>query len=82
MNFIHVPFETSLSKDGDKLPENTGFSTYKVKNWRDAQENAINRLIRQRDMALSGLIAPDGRSGVCGSHVRKPRATTRKKTTA
>lgn len=82
MNFIHVPFETSLSKDGDKLPENTGFSTYKVKNWRDAQENAINRLIRQRDMALSGLISPDGRSGVCGSHVRKPRATTRKKTTA
>ncbi|HND04482.1 MAG TPA: hypothetical protein PL012_02325, partial [Candidatus Obscuribacter sp.] len=52
MNFIHVPFETSLSKDGDKLPENTGFKVFPVKNWRDAQENAINRLIRQRDMAL------------------------------
>lgn len=79
MNFIHVPFETSLSKDGDKLPENTGFRVFPVKNWRDAQENAINRLIRQRDMALSGIGTTGGTCGSSRPARRKPRATTGKK---
>ncbi|HMW88491.1 MAG TPA: hypothetical protein PKN86_05200 [Candidatus Obscuribacter sp.] len=79
MNFIHVPFETSLSKDGDKLPENTGFKVFPVKNWRDAQENAINRLIRQRDMALSGIGTTGGTCGASRPARRKPRATTGKK---
>lgn len=79
MNFIHVPFETSLSKDGDKLPENTGFKVFPVKNWRDAQENAINRLIRQRDMALSGIGTTGGTCGSSRPARRKPRATTGKK---
>jgi len=79
MNFIHVPFETSLSKDGDKLPENTGFRVFPVKNWRDAQENAINRLIRQRDMALSGIGTTGGTCGASRPARRKPRATTGKK---
>ena len=71
MNFIHVPFETSLSKDGDKLPENTGFTTYNVKNWRDAEENAINRLIRKRDMAISGI---SGNKNGCSTRSNaKPR---------
>lgn len=74
MNFIHVPFETSLSKDGDKLPENTGFSTYKVQNWRDAEENAINRLIRKRDMAISG-ISGSSKSG-CSTRSSSPRRRT------
>lgn len=72
MNFIHVPFETSLSKEGDKLPEGTGFKTFKVKDWRDAEENAINRLIRQRDMANSGIGSNGScKTGNCGSS--KPR---------
>ena len=79
MNFIHVPFETSLSKDGDKLPENTGFKVFPVKNWRDAQEHAINRLIRQRDMALSGIGTTGGTCGASRPARRKPRATTGKK---
>ncbi|MBI5172897.1 MAG: hypothetical protein SFV17_16425 [Candidatus Obscuribacter sp.] len=79
MNFIHVPFETSLSKDGDKLPENTGFKVFKVANWRDAQENAINRLIRQRDMALSGIGTTGGTCGASRPARRKPRATSGKK---
>ncbi len=79
MNFIHVPFETSLSKDGDKLPENTGFKVFKVSNWRDAQENAINRLIRQRDMALSGVGTTGGTCGASRPARRKPRATSGKK---
>lgn len=79
MNFIHVPFETSLSKDGDKLPENTGFKVFKVSNWRDAQENAINRLIRQRDMALSGVGTTGGTCGASRPARHKPRATSGKK---
>lgn len=71
MNFIHVPFETSLSKDGDKLPEGTGFTTYKVQNWRDAEENAINRLIRKRDMAISGISSST--KGGCSTRSSSPR---------
>jgi len=50
-----------------------------VKNWRDAQENAINRLIRQRDMALSGIGTTGGTCGASRPARRKPRATTGKK---
>jgi FMN phosphatase YigB (HAD superfamily) len=77
-NFIHVPFETSLSKHGDKLPENTGFELYQVSDWRDLQENAINRLIRKRDMALSG-IGGSSNGTCCNAHSPKARRTTRTK---
>lgn len=50
-NFIFLPLESSLSKNGDKLPENTGFTTFQVTDWRDAEERAIKRLLRRRKMA-------------------------------
>ena len=51
-NFIYLPLESSLSKNGDKLPADTGFKTFEVVDWRDAEERAIKRLLRQRKMAM------------------------------
>jgi FMN phosphatase YigB (HAD superfamily) len=51
-NFIYLPLESSLSKTGDKLPENTGFKTFSVVDWRDGEERAIKRLLRRRKMAM------------------------------
>ncbi len=51
-NFIFLPLESSLTKSGDKLPANTGFTDFKVSDWRDAEERAIKRLLRRRKMAM------------------------------
>ncbi len=50
-NFIFLPLETSLSKNGDKLPD-SNFKSFKVTDWRDAEERAIKRLLRRRKMAM------------------------------
>ena len=54
-NLIYLPLEASLPKATDKFPENTGFTHYNVNNWREAEQRAINRLIRQRDPAAHTL---------------------------
>lgn len=48
-NYIHLPLEAGWAFDQSRtLPENTGFSVYHAKNWREAEEKGINRLIRKR----------------------------------
>jgi beta-phosphoglucomutase-like phosphatase (HAD superfamily) len=56
-NLIYLPLEASLPKATDKFPENTGFTQFNVNNWREAEQRAINRLIRQRDQAIRSLPA-------------------------
>jgi FMN phosphatase YigB (HAD superfamily) len=79
-NFIFLPLESSLSKNGDKLPEDTGFKTFEVVDWRDAEERAIKRLLRQRKMAMgddegkSALQAqPGGCAGCAACQKRRKR---------
>lgn len=57
-NFVYLPLESSLTRSGDKLPENTGFETFETTDWRDTEERAIQRLIRRRQQ----LIEEDGDS--------------------
>jgi FMN phosphatase YigB (HAD superfamily) len=48
-NFIHLPLEQGWSFDNSDLPANTGFQLFEVKSWIEAQDRAIDRLIRQRE---------------------------------
>ncbi len=50
-NFLHLPLEGSAVGKGE-LPKFTAFSSYKASSWREAEEMGINRLIRQRQVAL------------------------------
>jgi hypothetical protein len=76
-NFIHLPPESSLSKNGDKLPENTGFTTFSVTDWRDGEERAIKRLLRRRKMAMgndegkSVVLQAQGQTCTCKNKRRK-----------
>lgn len=56
-NLIYLPLEASLPKATDKFPENTGFTHFNVNNWREAEQRAINRLIRQRDHGVRSVPA-------------------------
>ncbi len=47
-NFIWLPLEGGWSFDQKDLPQNTGFDLFQVKNWRQAEEQAIARLLRRR----------------------------------
>lgn len=46
-NFIHLPFERGVFDTVD-VPDGSGFDMFKVKDWRDAEERAILRLLRRR----------------------------------
>lgn len=51
-NFIYLPLEQSLVRPTDKLPEGTGFTVYNARDWREAEERGIIRLLRRRHVAL------------------------------
>lgn len=48
-NFIYLPLEPGWSFDNKSvLPENTGFEVVRVDDWRQAEEQGINSLVRRR----------------------------------
>ena len=48
-NFVYLPLEAGWSFDKSKqLPQDTGFEMFPVTDWREAEEKAINRLLRRR----------------------------------
>lgn len=53
-NFIYLPNEAGWSFDHSKpVPQDTGFQMFSVKDWREAEERGINRLMRRRKSAAS-----------------------------
>lgn len=47
-NFIYLPLESSLARAEDKLPDDTGFDRFLVRDWREVEERGIIRLLRRR----------------------------------
>ncbi len=65
-NYIHLPLETGWSFDQSRaLPENTGFQVFYAKNWREAEEKGINRLIRMRHAQAQRKGGAKGKTGRC-----------------
>ncbi len=74
-NLIYLPLESSLPKATDKFPENTGFQQFNVNNWREAEQRAINRLLRQRDEGMREMVAKNqslGNAKCGGCKTRRP----------
>jgi FMN phosphatase YigB (HAD superfamily) len=57
-NFIHMPLE-GWEYDEAELPTGTGFESFTVTDWRDAEERALARLLRRRDNTLLDPASPD-----------------------
>lgn len=53
-NFIYLPLEKGWSFDQVDLPTDTTFDQFTVKDWRDAEDRAITRLLRKREQAMIG----------------------------
>jgi FMN phosphatase YigB (HAD superfamily) len=51
-NFIYLPLEKGWSFDDTDLPANTGHDTFSVKDWREAEDRAITRLLRKREQMV------------------------------
>ncbi|HEY9730565.1 MAG TPA: HAD family hydrolase [Drouetiella sp.] len=51
-NFIHLPLEEGWQFDHCDLPANTGFQLFEPTTWLEAEERAIERLLRQREMRI------------------------------
>lgn len=51
-NMIYNPLETGLKFDEAELPTQTDFEIFVVKNWREAEEQGIMRLVRRRRYLL------------------------------
>lgn len=64
-NFIYLPMEPGWAFDKAVLPRQTGFEVFEVKDWRDAEERGINRILRRRQSAGES----DG-NGSPGAHAR------------
>jgi len=76
-NLIFLPLESSLPKASDKFPEGFGFTKFNVNNWREAEQRAINRLLRQRDEGMRTAAANPPKCGGCKT--RRPAKTSIKK---
>ncbi len=76
-NLIYLPLESSLPKATDKFPQGTGFSQFNVFNWREAEQRAINPLLRRRDQGMRALAGqPKTGSDKCGGcKTRRPAKT-------
>jgi FMN phosphatase YigB (HAD superfamily) len=62
-NFIYLPLEKGWSFDDTDLPANTGHDVFSVKDWREAEDRAITRLLRKREQ----MVAHEDDSD-CGKH--------------
>jgi len=52
-NFCWLPMEGGWAFDRrSALPENTGYECFEVKDWREAEEHGINRLLRRRQASM------------------------------
>lgn len=51
MNFIHIPFEKGVFDNVD-LPVASKYETFSVKDWRNAEERGILRLLMRREQAM------------------------------
>jgi len=61
-NFIYLPMEPGWAFDKAELPKDTGFQVFECANWREAEEQAINRLVRRRRAALDAAGADSSTS--------------------
>jgi FMN phosphatase YigB (HAD superfamily) len=68
-NFIYLPMEPGWAFDKAVLPRQTGYEVFEVKDWRDAEERGINRILRRRHSV--------GESDGNGSQGAHPKATPR-----
>jgi FMN phosphatase YigB (HAD superfamily) len=51
-NFVYLPLEIGQEFDINRpLPQGSGFEVFNARDWREAEEKAINRLLRRRRMA-------------------------------
>jgi len=66
-NFLHMPLE-GWSFDKGELPKRTGFKAFLARNWREAEEKGINRVLVQRQVALEEEEAAQKDCGKCGNH--------------
>lgn len=51
-HFIHLPLEQGWMFDHSELPVNTGFQLFEPKTWLEAEDRAIERLLRQREQRM------------------------------
>ncbi len=58
-NFIYLPMEPGWAFDNAELPEDTGFDVFHVRDWREAEERGINRLLRRRQAAMNTIRSSD-----------------------
>lgn len=72
-NFIHVPFEPGVFDSETELVSTNGFEVFKVRDWRDAEERAIQRLTMRRDLALEREKAAGANAGCksCKAHATR-----------
>lgn len=71
-NFIYLPLEAGWSFDKSKaIPQETGFQMFEVKDWREAEERGINRLLRRRKSAQMGQPGDEASSRKCHGHKNK-----------
>ena len=49
-NFLYLPMEPGWAFDKAELPKDTGFEMFEAKDWREAEEKGINRLLRRRHL--------------------------------
>lgn len=54
-NFVYLPLEPGWAFDHSReLPKDSGFEMFEVKDWREAEDKAINRLLRRRKASSRG----------------------------
>lgn len=52
-NFVYLPLEPGWAYDkAATLPQNTGFKSFEVSDWRQAEQRAINSLVRKKRMLM------------------------------
>ena len=65
-NFIYLPLEPGWAFDNQSvLPTDTGFEVFRVDDWRQAEERAINSLVRRRRQVI-GAQKPKPSKAPCG----------------
>lgn len=58
-NFIYLPLEPGWAYDEKDLPKDSCFEVFNVKDWREAEDKAINRLIRRRQSLMGSVAEPE-----------------------
>lgn len=81
-NFIYLPMEGGWAFDhAHALPQNSPYQVFNVKDWREAEEQAINRLLRRRRTLMALEQEPDGRTGAGADLGQQPGCCPRQRKT-